>query len=163
MLAYRDSMTGLRNTTSYKEWIVDFNKKIKNEDIAFGVIVFDINFLKNANDTYGHNIGNNLIITASKMVSDTFKRSPVFRVGGDEFVVILQNRDLEEYEKLIEKLEADCAGAYITTDTDEKLPISIAKGFSTYDPATDTKFADVFNRADNEMYKNKRLMKEANN
>ena len=158
LLAYRDSLTNLRNTTSYKEWVNDFNKKITAEEINFGVIVFDLNYLKITNDTYGHDIGNKLIVGAAQLISNTFKRSPVFRIGGDEFAVILQGSDLEEIDTLFMQFESDCANAYVEAGT-VNLPISIARGFSTFNSAADTRFSDVFNRADNEMYKNKKIMK----
>ncbi|MBR6530301.1 MAG: diguanylate cyclase, partial [Clostridia bacterium] len=76
LLTYRDSLTGLRNTTSYKAWVVDFDKKIQAEPFPFGVMVLDINYLKETNDTYGHNVGNKLIAGAAQIISDGFKRSP---------------------------------------------------------------------------------------
>ena len=158
LLAYRDSLTGLRNTTSYKKWAIDFDKKVLNGDVSFGIAMFDLNFLKAANDTYGHEIGNSLITKASQIISNTFKRSPVFRIGGDEFLVILQNQDLEERDMLFAQFESDCANASVEAD-DMKLPISIAKGFAIFDPSTDTKFSDVFHRADDLMYQNKKIMK----
>ena len=161
-LAHRDSLTGLRNTTSYKGWVVDFNKKIKEGDASFGVTVLDINYLKKINDTYGHTYGNELIITASRIICDTFKRSPVFRIGGDEFVVILQNKDLADKEQLFAKFDSECATTYVEKDN-VKFPISIAKGFSEFDPEKDTQFSEVFERADSEMYKNKRIMKASKN
>jgi HAMP domain-containing protein len=95
LLAYRDALTGLRNATSYKKWAVAFDKKVQEGDLRFGILMFDLNYLKEANDTYGHDVGNKLIAGAAQIISDTFKRSPVFRIGGDEFLVILQSRDLE--------------------------------------------------------------------
>ena len=160
-LAYRDSLTGLRNTTSYKEWVSDFNKKIAEEGTSFGVMVFDINYLKEANDTYGHNVGNTLITTSARIIATTFKRSPVFRIGGDEFLAILQGKDLEEYENLIAKFEAECEDTVAEAEG-ASIPVSIAKGFSEFDPENDTQFSDVFDRADEEMYKNKKLMKLTN-
>lgn len=160
LLAYRDSLTGLRNTTSYKAWVGDFDAKIKTEKPTFGVMVLDLNHLKKTNDTYGHNVGNKLIVSASQLISEAFKRSPVFRIGGDEFLVILQNRDFENRDMLFEKFDEACANAFVDLET-EKLPVHIAKGFSVFDPATDTQFSDVFNRADDEMYKNKKSMKLA--
>lgn len=159
LLAYRDPMTGLRNTTSYKEWVADFDKKIQAEEVSFGVAVLDMNCLKQANDTYGHIAGNNMIRAASQIISDTFKRSPVFRIGGDEFLVILQKRDLEERERLFAKFDAECANTVVDVDS-VSLPLSIAKGFSLFDPTHDTQFSDVFHRADDEMYKNKEAMKK---
>ena len=100
-------------------------------------------------------MGNKLIVAVARLIADIFKRSPVFRIGGDEFLVILQNRDLEEYEDLCEKFDAECAKEYIN----ERIPVSIARGFARYNPETDTQFVDVFNRADDAMYQNKRRMK----
>ena len=101
LLAYRDSLTGLRNTNSYWAWITDFDKKLETEEIVFGLLVFDINYLKETNDRLGHDIGNKLIVSTARIISDVFKRSPVFRIGGDEFLVILQNRDLSDMDMLL--------------------------------------------------------------
>ena len=136
----------------------DFDAKIKTDKPAFGVMVLDLNHLKETNDTYGHNVGNKLIVSASQLISEAFKRSPVFRIGGDEFLVILQNRDFENRDTLFAKFDEACANAFVDLET-KKLPIHIAKGFSVFDPATDTQFSDVFIRADDEMYKNKKSMK----
>ena len=160
LLAYRDSMTGLRNTTSYKVWVSDFNKEIQNGATEFGVIVLDINYLKETNDKFGHDTGNKLIIATAQLISGIFKRSPVFRIGGDEFLVILQNRDLEDYEELCDKLDSECASQYINTD-DAIIPISVARGFAKYNPDSDTQFVDVFNRADDAMYQHKRRVKSS--
>ena len=160
LLAYRDSLTGLRNTTSYKAWVGDFDKDIANKDTEFGVIVFDLNYLKEANDRYGHDVGNKLIIAASRIISGVFKRSPVFRIGGDEFLVILQNRDLANCQELLLQLENECANELVETGK-EGIPVSIASGFAKYDSNKDSKFVDVFNRADDAMYKNKRKKKES--
>ena len=158
ILAYRDSLTGLRNTTSYKAWMDDFNKVIQTQSPKFGVVVFDINYLKEANDRYGHDAGNKLIVAVARMIADTFKRSPVFRIGGDEFLVILQNRDLDDRERLFEKIAAACEEHIIESGSDS-ITLSVAMGFSEYDPETDKEFVDVFNRADDAMYQNKREMK----
>ena len=160
LLAYRDSLTGLRNATSYKKWAVDFDKKIQEGNHHFGILMLDLNYLKETNDTYGHDVGNKLIASAAQIISDTFKRSPVFRIGGDEFVVILQNRDLEDCDTLLAKFESKCDSTFVDTDS-AKIPVCIAKGFSVFNSATDTQFSDVFNRADDEMYKNKKIMKAA--
>ena len=158
LLAYRDSLTGLRNTNSYWAWITDFDKEIESGGIVFGVMVLDINYLKETNDKYGHDVGNKLIASASQIISVIFKRSPVFRIGGDEFVVILQNRDLEDLEELIKKFDEECLNKSVMTDN-EAVPVSIAKGFAMYEPEKDSNFIDVFNRADDAMYDNKRNIK----
>ena len=158
LLAYRDSLTGLRNTNSYWAWITDFDKEIETGEIVFGVIVLDINYLKETNDRYGHDVGNKLIVSAAHIISSIFKRSPVFRIGGDEFLVILRNRDLDEMEELCMKFDEECRNKSIETET-ENIPIRIAKGFARYDSQKDSNFIDVFNRADDAMYESKRKMK----
>ena len=158
LLAYRDSLTGLRNTNSYWAWINDFDKEIETKEIDFGILVFDINYLKETNDRYGHDVGNKLIVSAARVISDTFKRSPVFRIGGDEFLVILQNRDLDDVKELLKIFDEECLNKSVDTDK-ESIPVSIAKGFARYDSEKDTNFIDVFNKADDAMYENKRKIK----
>ena len=159
MLAYCDALTGLRNTTSYKAWVSDFEKNRQENSVPeYGVAVLDINFLKETNDRYGHEIGNQLIVAAAKIISDAFKRSPVFRIGGDEFVVILQNRDLHDYDELIKKLYKDCDEEMLLAG-EHRISVNIACGRAEYDPHMDNCFQDVFNRADDAMYQHKRKMK----
>lgn len=157
-LSHHDSLTGLRNANSFEGWIADFNTKIKNGGTSFGIAVFDINNLKEINDTYGHISGNELIIATSKIICDTFKRSPVFRIGGDEFCVILQNQDLEDKEELFAIFDSKCSTAQTEKDG-VRFSISVARGFSEFDSDKDTQFSNVFKRADNDMYANKRIMK----
>ena len=158
-LAYRDAPTGLRNTTSYQAWISDFNQKVLQNDVPeFGVVVLDINFLKETNDRYGHDVGNQLIVSAAKIISNTFKRSPVFRIGGDEFTVILQNKDFHDRDALFEKLREDCSEELLMAG-EQRISVSIASGCAVYDPSIDKGFIDVFNRADDEMYARKQKMK----
>ena len=156
--ATRDPLTGLRNTTAFKGWLEEFIKKTEGKDIDYGVVVLDINDLKKANDSYGHDVGNELIVASSKIISDTFKRSPVFRIGGDEFLAILQNSDLESREQLFEQFVLTCANAKVNKSA--KLPVKVAFGFARFDPSTDSGFKDVFKRADNAMYEHKRKLKE---
>ena len=156
--ANRDSLTGLRNTTSYKRWVSEFDKEIENKTANFGVVVFDLNQLKETNDTYGHDVGDKLIVTAAKVISNVFKRSLVFRIGGDEFLAVLQHRDLEDCEKLFTQLDLECANACIEENCE--ISISIARGFARFDPYRDLQFNDVFKCADNAMYENKRKIKK---
>jgi diguanylate cyclase (GGDEF)-like protein len=154
--ANRDSMTGLRNTTSYVAWIAEFDKKISNGGVDFGVAMLDLNDLKKTNDEYGHEMGDKLIVSSAKIISDVFKKSPVFRIGGDEFLVVLQNEDLKNCEELFSLLQLKCLSTFIA---DKHKPISIAVGFSRFDPDKDLRFIDVFKRADYQMYENKKQMK----
>lgn len=161
MLAYRDSLTGLRNTTSYKKWIGEFQNEFDRSDATYGLVVFDINYLKETNDTFGHDTGNKLIFNVAQIISGVLKRSTVFRIGGDEFVAVLSDRDLKNYVSLIEDIDERCRTEYIEFE-DKKIKISVAHGVAIYNKETDKSFTDVFNRADDAMYENKRTIKAKN-
>ena len=75
-------------------------------------------------------------------------------------MVILQNSDLKDCEELIAKFDSECANISVKTD-EADVAVSVAKGLALYDPARDSQFVDVFNRADTAMYENKRSMKAA--
>ncbi|MBR5223040.1 MAG: diguanylate cyclase [Clostridia bacterium] len=155
--ANRDSLTGLRNTTSYKRCVADFDKEIENKTANFGVIVFDLNQLKKTNDTLGHAVGDKLIAAAAKAISEVFKRSLVFRIGGDEFLAVLRSKDLENCEELLVSLDTVCANTIIEEKCE--ISISLARGFAVFDSDKDLCFNDVFMRADDAMYENKRKSK----
>ena len=152
-----DSLTGLRNTTSYKSWTLDFSKELEQGQPEFGIVVLDLNNLKETNDEYGHEMGDALIVTSAKIISEVFKTSLAFRIGGDEFLVVLQNGDLAHSEELLAQLAKSCADTFV--DEDGKIPVSIAFGFAGFDPDTDTCLKDVIKRADAAMYENKRSSK----
>jgi diguanylate cyclase (GGDEF)-like protein len=155
--AYRDTLTGLRNTTSCKAWVEEFEKTIRNHQADFGVVVLDINELKNANDRHGHDVGNELIVSSAKIISNVFKHSPVFRIGGDEFLVVLQNSDLANREILFEQFDRNCAQSLVNETA--RISVRIALGFARFEAGKDQCFADVFKRADEAMYRNKRMSK----
>lgn len=159
-LAYRDSLTGIKNSTAYAEAIDELDKEINLDNPAFGVIVADINNLKITNDTYGHDVGNELIVHSSKIMKEIFKKSSVYRIGGDEFVVILKGQDLDNHHALIEKMDEAFAADYLNVNNDT-VAVSIARGVAVFDPAIDNIYTDVFAKADYAMYMNKEAMKKA--
>ena len=85
----------------------------------------------------------------------------MFRIGGDEFLVVLQNTDLENRERLFVELRTRCSATVVNEV--EKIPLSIALGFAMFTPETDASFEHVFKRADDAMYENKREMKGETN
>ena len=157
-LAYRDSLTGLLNRTAYAAEIDSLNKEISSGDSSFGLLVADLNYLKQTNDRYGHDIGNEILIHSSRILKETFKTSIVYRIGGDEFVVVLKGEDLELYHSLIENMDAAFSADYICVN-DGIIPVSIARGVAVFDPDVDRGYSDVFERADHAMYKNKAEIK----
>lgn len=157
-LAYRDSLTGIKNSTAYTEAISELNKEINRDNPQFGVLVADINNLKQTNDEYGHDVGNDLIVRTSKILTDVFKTSSIFRIGGDEFAVILKDSDYNNYHKLLICFDEACSQNFITV-CEDKIPISIARGVSLFDSQIDRVYEDVFSKADHAMYLNKKERK----
>ena len=155
-LAYRDSLTGVKNRAAYSEAIAKLDMRlVTEENIHFAVLVADINMLKATNDKYGHEIGNQLIIRTSKIICDVFKRSPVFRLGGDEFAVILENEDYENRESLVAQMDERCAESFVSIPGGQ-IEVSVARGFASYDRTLHHVFESVFTDADKQMYNNKK-------
>jgi diguanylate cyclase (GGDEF)-like protein len=146
-------------SAAYSEASAAIENAMHSSYIRFGVLVVDINGLKEANDAYGHDVGNQLIISSARLLCDTFSQSPVFRIGGDEFVVILRDHDFEIYRSLIEKLDFECANRFVELK-DIKLPISLARGIAVYNPEIDHTFKDVAVHADQAMYLHKQQYKK---
>ena len=144
-LAYRDSLTGIKNTTAYTEAIRDLNKDICTGNPKFGVLMADINNLKETNDRFGHDVGDDLIVCTAKLLTDTFQSSYVFRIGGDEFAVIVQGEDYEQYRARLRQLDEVCAAARVNTG-DSTVPVWVARGIARFDPSIDRTYEDVFTK-----------------
>ena len=157
-LAYRDALTGVKNKTAYQEAVTRWEEQMRTGLPEFAVIVFDINGLKDVNDHLGHDFGDILITDACKLICRVFYRSPVYRIGGDEFVAILDGPDLERYSALLETFAQEM-DRYNQSGRKE-FQLSVARGIAIYDPYSDLLFSSVFKRADDAMYQNKALYKQ---
>ncbi|MBR4150233.1 MAG: amino acid permease [Firmicutes bacterium] len=153
-VALTDPLTGVKSKHAFLLSQKEIDSAI-NDGTAepFAVVVCDVNGLKVINDTLGHKAGDEYILSASKMICDIFQHSPVFRTGGDEFVVILHDRDYLIRKELVLTLH-DRSVAHISTKE-----VVISGGLSDYVPGTDTSFHDAFERADGLMYEEKKLLK----
>lgn len=159
-LAFRDSLTGLKNTAAYRRKLDEPDSSLRAGQNELGVVVMDVNNLKHMNDTYGHEAGNVLLRTASQFICDIFDHSPVYRIGGDEFVAILRGRDYADRERLLARFDQEMAGLTVTHDN-VTIPVRIARGLAVWDPSADAYYADLFQRADQNMYANKQQSKLA--
>ena len=93
--AYKDALTGIGNKAAYVQRIADLNDEIKKGDAKFAIVMIDVNGLKSINDNFGHSYGDAYLKGVSHVICDVFKHSPVFRIGGDEFVVVLTGEDYQ--------------------------------------------------------------------
>ncbi len=148
-----DALTGVKNRNAYRVYEDRLNAQIEmNRAPEFAIIILDLNDLKKVNDSEGHKAGDQFIRDACRIICTTFKRSPVFRVGGDEFAVISQGEDYSRIEELAEMMNAHNEEAV------KNGGIVIAMGVSCYND--DTKVAQVYERADQRMYEDKSRLKE---
>ena len=159
--AYVDALTSVRNKGAYTTYIEDMQKRMDeggSQEMAFAVGVFDCDNLKRINDRYGHEKGDVYLKTASRLICHVFQHSPVFRIGGDEFSVILQNADYENREVLVEQFKAGMAEISASAKHEWE-EAHIAMGIAVYDSQRDRSVNDVIRRADESMYENKRCRK----
>jgi len=153
-VAYKDPLTSVRNVNSYTEFKESIETNVRNGKIhEFAVVVFDLNDLKKINDTLGHEAGDVYIKEGCSLICTTFTHSPVFRIGGDEFVAFLTNEDYLNRDKLF----SDFNNQVEDNLTNGKVVVSA--GMSLFDPEKDSGYDEVFAHADVLMYERKKDLK----
>lgn len=156
-MALTDYLTGLYNRTAFGE---DTEKleQIACETGGFGVIQFDVNNLKYVNDNLGHEKGDQLLTFTAKGIQQSFQSyGKCYRMGGDEFLVILTGKDPEkDYTLGVEALQNFCEK--ISQLSNLGFQIEIAHGFVLVEKGTP--LAEALDKADMLMYENKKMLKE---
>ena len=153
-VAYTDALTGAKSKLAYLEKEAQIEKAIaKGRANGIAVVVFDLNGLKQINDTMGHDAGDKLIVDSCAMIKEVFQNSPVFRIGGDEFAVILEGADHENREDLMERFHRQVEENRRTGRA------VVSAGMAEYRPGVDFSFDRVFKRADRRMYLRKEELK----
>ena len=151
--AHVDALTGVKNKHAYLEAEDQLNQQIQGQgDATFAIVILDVNDLKKVNDNEGHKAGDQYLRNACRIVCETFKHSPVFRIGGDEFAVIARGSDYDSIDALVESVAVHNAAAKRDGG------IVIACGMAKYDG--DGSVNAVFERADQRMYENKVSLKQ---
>lgn len=159
-LAYADALTSVRNKSAFDLHVAQIQNSIDNKERPmFAIAILDCDDLKDINDAYGHDKGDVYLRNSCHLICRVFTKSPVFRIGGDEFAVILQNEDYYNKEKLrkyfIEK------SAEISSFAKEPWEqIRVAVGIAEFNPSLDKSVEEVVVRADRLMYENKRERKK---
>ena len=158
-LAYIDPLTKVKNKHAYEDTVKYIDEQIKNGTAEFAVVMCDLNYLKHINDNLGHKAGDEAIKKTAGILCSVFPMSTVFRIGGDEFVVIpsvLEYATIDEKQELLRKLldeQHKSSDNYLER-------ISIAFGCAVFDRKKDHSFHEVFDRADQIMYEDKRRIHE---
>ncbi|AGA70354.1 diguanylate cyclase (GGDEF) domain-containing protein [Desulfitobacterium dichloroeliminans LMG P-21439] len=150
-LCYHDELTGLYNRRFYEEAI----KRLDNvNNLPISIIIGDVNNLKMINDTLGHAKGDEILQKSAIALKESCRGDDIIvRFGGDEFVILLPQTSQEKAEKIVKRI-GECSSKQFVSD----VPVSISLGSDTKEN-TDKSIAEVFNNAENLMYKQKMNLK----
>ncbi|MFI3254804.1 MAG: GGDEF domain-containing protein [Eubacteriales bacterium] len=152
----KDSFTGMRNRNAYDVDLNNLNAKGNLENI--GVIVADINGLKEVNDRLGHSAGDNYIDLVAQAIHQTKPDTMVsYRTGGDEFVIFVQETREEELHKFVQIFTSRVK----SQKKYDYMRCSVSCGFTIFSQKDDKMLEDTVKRADELMYQEKRRQKEA--
>lgn len=142
-----DALTGARNRNSYKEAIILALDMVKRYDRKIGFIMLDIYFFKKINDTYGHDQGDMVLKSLVKYINSILRSSDIlYRIGGEEFVVIAQEIKGDELITVCEKIRVKIQESDFGLK--ESITISIGASFIKADDTKDS----IYKRADNALY-----------
>lgn len=154
-LALHDELTGLFSRIYFKQYIAN------HEDVTNSchLIMFDVNNLKQCNDTKGHSSGDALLRNTAQLIKESFlPDGSCIRLSGDEFCVILENKTDNDVQKMLDDF-TDSTIQFTNTHPDA-FPIQVACGFASYDLNLDLDLNDTLKRADKKMYEMKHRMKQ---
>lgn len=153
--AYTDELTQLHNRAFCSECM----QKIDDEKSkTYTIISFDLNGLKQANDTYGHTKGDELICKAANVLEQVFSTDGIVgRMGGDEFIAIIEKSNKKNMEQLIERFH-ECINA--VNQENPGLDLSISYGYADCEELSGESIEKVYQLADKRMYEYKRKVKK---
>jgi diguanylate cyclase (GGDEF)-like protein len=152
--AYIDPLTKVGSSAAYHEAVDELNQKIDQGVADFWVVVVDINRLKELNDTLGHECGDYYIQGTAQSLVQGFGASRVYRIGGDEFAVVVEGDDRTRVDECI----GDVAAAVdaFNASSQYSATLSVSVGSARFEDGRDHAFKDVFSRADQAMYRRKK-------
>lgn len=151
-----DPMTGIYNRRYFKEVskkIVSLSNRNKQELV---ILILDIDKFKNINDKYGHTIGDQVIIKFARLLEKNIRNSDVVsRFGGEEFVILLNNINVEKRFLVSKKIQKELSLMNIYNENNEIFNITTSIGISKYDFIEDKTIEDTINRTDKGLYEAK--------
>ena len=153
-MAYTDPLTGVKSKRAYLEAAAEIDRQIEGTlGAEFALVVCDMNGLKAINDTRGHEEGDRYIKRAARLICTQFSHSPVFRIGGDEFVVLLSGADYDGRKALLAAFDRQAEENLRRGD------VVVSAGMAVFKTGRDHSFSDVFEAADRRMYARKHRLK----
>ena len=148
---YMDELTQLDNRKSYNEKIEESMAIHKRYGTAFSLLMLDIDFFKNINDTYGHSVGDKVLVKLGKLVKSTLRKTDfLFRIGGEEFIILLTDTDSKSATVLAEKIRQTIEKDLKTIEN-KTITVSIGIAQVNKEDNVDT----IFKRVEEKLYEAK--------
>ena len=154
-LLYTDTLTGFHNRNCFSHRSDELQKGIYPQ----AIMMADLNNLKRVNDSGGHAAGDALLVRFAIVLRDCFRDGNIFRIGGDEFLIILNNTSEEQVVTAIESLKTRCQDARHAVVQGKDIPLSAAIGYVVRSDDHEL-LDDAIRAADRRMYEAKALMKK---
>jgi len=154
-----DVLTKVRNKRGFEAAMEVIRERMAREPFPLAVMMADMNNLKEINDAYGHDKGDVALQTCCGLICSVFKHSPVFRIGGDEFVILLEGEDFQNRDALLRSFEKEALRKNSAPGAAPWEHVDIAMGLAIHDPEKDAQLEDTLQRADEIMYAKKRRYK----
>ena len=145
----RDGMTGLYNRRFLEEFIDQVMSQASREKETYSVMMLDVDWFKMINDTYGHDVGDKVIVEIGKLLKNSIRESDLaIRYGGEEFVVMLYNADEEGTQRIAEEIHSKFAQILFDVGNNETIQKTMSIGISKFPVDGDTiwkciKYADT--------------------
>jgi len=156
LLASTDPMTQLYNRRYFTNVTKHILGLAKRQEQPLSLIMADIDKFKNINDTYGHHIGDEVIVYLAKIMKKQQRESDIIcRYGGEEFVILLPNTDLKNAKLIAENLRKTIETSSIELENNEKLNFTLSLGVSVVDVKNEDNIFEVLQRADEALYEAK--------
>lgn len=157
--AYIDTLTGLQNRTAFYENMGGLTKKIADGTADFSTLMIDVNYLKKVNDVYGHEQGNTYLQNAANLIRKHFGNEGLYRIGGDEFAMLLEGKAQEGTEEKIRAFKEEMAQIQADESLQPWEKPSAAVGLAKYIQGEHDMPDAVLRQADEYMYADKVAMK----
>ena len=151
---FTDSLTGVGNKRAYLDLVREMDHKIKEGSAAFTLVLFDVNSLRFANDEYGLTIGDQMITDTATLLLRVFDPEFIFRIGSDEFVLLMENMLPEDLKEDFETLENELR-RFNEKEKTYEMTLSFTRGVASLDPEQDHSCSEVFKKATKDLSKNK--------
>lgn len=158
--AYHDELTKVGNKSAYVKRVEELSKKIEKGAGKFAIAMIDLNNLKYINDYCGHKAGDSYIKGSCSMIQDVFKNSALYRIGGDEFVVVMVGEDYRNRDELVSQIRSDFLKRYYNNSLQPHQRYCASVGLAVYEDGDTVE--SVFKRADQAMYAEKMVFKMKN-